>query len=137
MSDYSDFVAQERLLSRQQKAFGEAEILRHYCFRQDNGRVPQMEQARRYVAHWEQMEEQNLGLLFWGKPGNGKTFAAGCIANALMEQVNGFFFTVKMTTFGTILNRTFTASDCEVYIASESYGKNEVAISGSSYWNGK
>lgn len=41
------------------------------------------------------------------------------------------------TTFGTILNRTFTASDCEIYIASESYGKNEVTISGSSYWNGK
>lgn len=118
MSDYSDFAAQERLLSRQQKAFGEAEILRHYCFRQDNGRVLQMEQARRYVAHWEQMEEQNLGLLFWGKPGNGKTFAAGCIANALMEQVNGFFFTVKMTTFGTILTRLpgMSAQEKERYL---------------------
>ena len=66
----------EQVCRRKQDAFGDAAALRRYRFEHDNGRVPQLEQARRYAAQWKQMREQNLGLLFWGKPGNGKTFAA-------------------------------------------------------------
>ena len=32
------------------------------------------------------MRAENLGLLLWGGVGTGKSFLAGCIANALMEQ---------------------------------------------------
>ena len=32
------------------------------------------------------MEEKNIGLLFWGDVGTGKSFLAGCIANALIDQ---------------------------------------------------
>ena len=105
MNFFSDVFAQQRLMARREEAFGEASALYEYCFARDNGSVPQMEQARRYVSHWEQMRRQNLGLLFWGKPGNGKTFAAACIANALLDQEGMDVPTVKMTTFGTILNR--------------------------------
>ena len=31
------------------------------------------------------MLEHNNGLLFWGNVGTGKTFAAACIANALID----------------------------------------------------
>lgn len=34
----------------------------------------------------EKALKENLGLLIYGNPGNGKTFLCGCIANALMEQ---------------------------------------------------
>ena len=88
---------------RLQETFGDASALYHYRFEADNGKCPQMEQARRYVSHWEEMRQENLGLLFWGKPGNGKTFAAACIANALLETEASS--TVKMTTFGTILSK--------------------------------
>ena len=94
-----DFWIQEMRVN----AFGPASALQDYRFERDNGKIPQLEQARRYVAHWEDMYRENLGLLFWGRPGNGKTFAAACIANALLEQKPPR--SVKMTTLGTVLNK--------------------------------
>ena len=108
----------EQVCRRKQDAFGDAAALRRYRFEHDNGRVPQLEQARRYAAQWKQMREQNLGLLFWGKPGNGKTFAAACIANALLESEERHVPTVNMTTLGTILNRLpgMSAQDKDWYL---------------------
>ena len=105
MKELDDYFQQQRLAEKRREAFGSAGALQDYRFQNDNGSVPQLEQARRYVAHWQQMWEENLGLLFWGKPGNGKTFAAGCIANALLELEEMHTPSVKMTTFGTILNK--------------------------------
>lgn len=42
--------------------------------------------CRNYVEHFDEMLANNAGLLFFGSPGTGKTFAASCIANALMEK---------------------------------------------------
>lgn len=116
--EMEDYFARQRLYEKKQEAFGDAAALYHYRFEADNGTVPQLEQARRYVSHWKEMQEQNLGLVFWGKPGNGKTFAAGCIANALLEQEHMFAPSVKMTTFGDILNRLpgLSAQDKECYL---------------------
>ena len=57
-----------------------------WTFENDNGRSPQMHYAHRYVEQWQTMRSENLGLLLWGGVGTGKSFLAGCIANALMEQ---------------------------------------------------
>ena len=114
-----DFEWDYRLSNRRAETFGEASALYHCRFELDNGTVPQMEQARKYVQHWSEMRKNNLGLLFWGQPGNGKTFAAACIANALIESSNPFPPTVKMTTVGTILNRlpSLSAADKEYYLS--------------------
>ena len=69
--------------------------MQHWTFANDHGQNPQMQLARRYVAHWPEMQEKNVGLLLWGGVGTGKSFMAGCIANALMEQE----VTVCMTNF--------------------------------------
>ena len=45
------------------------------------------------------MRKENMGLLFWGPAGTGKTFAAACIANALVEQEVG----VRLITLGEAL----------------------------------
>lgn len=42
--------------------------------------------AKNYVDEWENMKRENIGLLFFGPTGTGKTFAAQCIANALLEK---------------------------------------------------
>ena len=71
-----------------------------WTFENDNGRSPQMHHARCYVEQWQAMRSENLGLLLWGGVGTGKSFLAGCIANALMEQE----VPVRMTNFARILN---------------------------------
>ena len=71
-----------------------------WTFENDCGKCPQMERAHSYVAQWETMKAENIGLLLWGKVGTGKSFFAGCIANALMEQE----IPVRMTNFAAILN---------------------------------
>lgn len=118
MNEFDDFFRMQRLMQKRQDAFGDASALASYRFEADNGTVPQLEQAKRYVAHWEEMREQDLGLLFWGRPGNGKTFAAGCVANALLESEDLHAPSVRMTTFGTILNQLpgMTAQDKEWYL---------------------
>ena len=42
--------------------------------------------CKNYVEHFDEMLMHNAGLLFYGSTGTGKTFAASCIANALMER---------------------------------------------------
>ena len=74
--------------------------MRDWTFENDNGRNPQTGIARRYVEHWEDMRTDNIGCLFWGGVGTGKSYLAGCIANALMEKE----IPVHMTNFALILN---------------------------------
>ena len=56
--------------------------------------------CKRYVAKWSSMYENNLGLLFWGNTGTGKTFSAACIANALIDKG----IPVLITSFPRILS---------------------------------
>ena len=59
-----------------------------------------MHHAHRYVEQWQTMRSENIGLLFWGGVGTGKSFLAGCIANAPIAQE----VPVRMTNFAHILN---------------------------------
>ena len=47
------------------------------------------------------MRTDNIGCLFWGGVGTGKSYLAGCIANALMEKE----IPVHMTNFALIGRR--------------------------------
>jgi DNA replication protein DnaC len=57
--------------------------------------------ARRYVSKWNQLYAENVGLLFYGNTGNGKTFTAACIANALIDMK----VPVLMTSFSKIIKQ--------------------------------
>jgi len=74
--------------------------MRDWTFENDNGRNPQTAVAWFYAEHWDTMQAENIGYLFWGGVGTGKSYLAGCIANALMEKE----IPVRMTNFATILN---------------------------------
>ena len=75
--------------------------LREYTFANDKGYNPEMQKAHDYVVHWSEMKAKSIGLLLWGDVGTGKSFFAGCIANALLDRD----VPVLMTNFPTILNR--------------------------------
>ena len=81
--------------------------MRHWTFENDSGECPQMEKAHFYVGHWETMRSENIGYLLWGNVGTGKSYFAGCIANALMEQE----IPVCMTNFAAILNDLFKGAE--------------------------
>lgn len=92
---------EQLLLVSRLKANGlQDKSLRDYTFANDKGYNPEIQKAYDYVAHWEEMKEKSLGLLLWGDVGTGKSFFAGCIANALLEQG----ISVLMTNFSRILN---------------------------------
>ena len=87
---------------RRRKAQGlQDRYLYGYTFANDNGGNPAMAKAHAYVDHWPQAFKRNIGLLLFGDVGTGKSFAAGCIANALLDQD----VPVLMTNFPTILAR--------------------------------
>ena len=75
--------------------------LHDYTFANDNGQNPLMDKARAYVEHWDEAYRNNTGLLLFGDVGTGKSFFAGCIANALFDRD----VPVLMTNFPTILNK--------------------------------
>lgn len=76
----------ERIQRR--KAHGLQDRRLYDCtFANDNGKTPGLTaKAKRYVEHWEDAAQKNIGLLLFGDVGTGKSFLAGCIANALLEQ---------------------------------------------------
>ena len=57
--------------------------------------------AKNFVKDYEQMKKENVGLLFYGSVGSGKTYLACCIANALIEQ---YQIGVKIRNFAQIIN---------------------------------
>ncbi len=69
-------------------------------FENDNGLNSKLDLARKYVKDWNEMQEKNIGYVVMGPIGSGKSFFAGCIANALIEQG----ISVMMTNFSRILN---------------------------------
>ena len=60
---------------------------RQYTFDRDNGDPDsRLDIARRYVDKWEECRKNNHGILLTGGTGTGKTFFAGCVANALIDK---------------------------------------------------
>ncbi len=55
--------------------------------------------CRRYAEKFDLMLEKNQGLLFWGDVGTGKSYAAACIANHLLDRK----VPVIMTSFVKLL----------------------------------
>ena len=62
-----------------------------------------IEKAKEYTANWNDMKKNHIGFLLWGPIRTGKSYIAGCIANALLNQE----ITVKMTNFNTIIDDMF------------------------------
>ena len=94
--------AEDELLHiRQMKSAGlQDSTFFDYTFANCDETHPCVQYARRYVGNFAEFQKNGQGLLFWGNVGTGKTFLAGCIANALMEKN----IPVLMTSFPKLLN---------------------------------
>ena len=74
--------------------------LRH-TFAEDDGKAPKVSRlCRRYVEQWDRMLAENIGILFYGSVGTGKSFYASCIVNALRDRR----VVATVTSFSRLLN---------------------------------
>ena len=76
--------------------------MREWTFANDDGKdAKTMAAMKRYVEKFPQMLENGTGLMLYGNVGSGKSFAAACIANALIESGTPCL----MTNFQRIVNK--------------------------------
>ena len=74
---------------------------KHFTFDADDLKHPDItDKCKCYVDNWNSMRDNNFSLLFCGPVGTGKTFYAGCIANALIEKL----VPVLVTSFSCIIS---------------------------------
>ena len=88
---------------------------RDWTFANDDKRTPDISQAcQNYVKNWGRMKADNIGLLFHGHVGCGKTFYACCIANALLAQC----IPVLVTNFPSLIRalqaNTYDTNNMEI-----------------------
>lgn len=65
--------------------------------------TPLLKSCKKYVDRWDEVLKGNHGLILYGDVESGKTFAAACIANALIDRG----IPVLMTSFPRILSINF------------------------------
>ena len=68
--------------------------------------------ARKYAENFEKMRATGKGLLLYGDVGTGKTFAAACIANALIDRG----VSCMVTNFMRLINTIWEVQDKQTYI---------------------
>ena len=96
---------------KQQREFRERiQRLRREAFRDIPGQnwrfdsaqmTGQLEKLKRYAGHWEEVQKEGMGLLLFGGVGTGKSYAAGCLANALLDQGHS----VRFVSLSDVVNR--------------------------------
>ena len=72
-----------------------------FTFQMDDRRNAKVSNTcRRYVEKWPEMEQNNIGILFYGSVGTGKSFYAAAIVNALLD----LQIPATVTNFPRLLN---------------------------------
>lgn len=121
---HKEYTHQQNILHEQEKSLTVNSLrnsgihnrsMHNWTFANDNGSSPKLiNTAKRYVNGWEEMRAKNIGLCLFGNVGTGKTYAAACIANALIDKG----IRVIMTDFSRVINsmQSFDTKDKNGYI---------------------
>jgi DNA replication protein DnaC len=88
-------------IERKRRICFDKPLMLKWTFENDKYEYHQMQIAENYVKHFEDMKKQNIGLLLWGEVGNGKSYTAASIANALIDKG----YSVKMTSVPALANK--------------------------------
>lgn len=76
----------QRVAELRKAGFPEAEMQKWNFEKDDHSNEKITRVAKNYVDNFPEMYKRGKGLILYGSVGTGKTFAAACIANALIEQ---------------------------------------------------
>lgn len=97
----------ERLDRLRKEGFPDAD-LEGCTFDKDDGGSPKiMRIAKKYAENFAEMKRMKKGLLLFGGVGTGKTFAAACVANALIAKG----IPCMVTNFSRLINTMFGMND--------------------------
>lgn len=78
--------------------------VRCWTFEKDDGKNERLSRAaRKYSENFKDYRSKGQGLLLYGSVGTGKSFMAGCITNAVLEQG----YSAMMTSFSRIEKTLF------------------------------
>lgn len=85
-----------------------------WTFENATAMTPQLVKAREYADKWEDFSREGIGLLLFGNVGTGKSYAAGCIANALIDRMISVLY-ISMSDVVNRMQGNF-GSDRDVYL---------------------
>ena len=89
--------------------------MQNWTFAADAGDDPRTTNAmKNYVANFPDMKKNGKGLLLYGRCGSGKTFAAACAVNALIEAG----YPCLMTNFSRVANTISGMYEKQTYLDS-------------------
>ena len=91
----------QRIATLQREGITDKAYLNH-TLAADDGRNQKISNVcQKYLDSWEEMAADNIGILFYGGVGTGKSFYACCIANALLHKLSA----VCVTNLPQLINK--------------------------------
>lgn len=90
----------------QEKGIADPQYLKWRIENDDRKNQKISDAVLRYTEKWPEMKEKNIGILFYGNVGTGKTFFAACIANRLIEKGVGVLMT-NIPSLVTAMSKDF------------------------------
>ena len=90
-ADIKERQRESRIHTLRKSAFCEIPALK-WRFENAETLTPQLLKAKSYVSNWAELSPKGIGLLLFGNVGTGKSYAAGCIANALINELHSVRF---------------------------------------------
>lgn len=93
----------------------DADKMKFWTFETDKGYNPYISNAsKKYAENFDKMLRDGKGILYFGDVGRGKSFAAACIANALIDKG----YPCLMTNFSRLVNTISGLYEKQEYIDS-------------------
>ena len=106
----------EKRLARVQElrkaGFPERELQSQTFSHDDGADERTMRAMKNFVEHYDDFRRMHKGLLLYGNSGSGKTFAAACVVNALIDKG----VACLMTNFGRVFNTLWGTEQKQAYL---------------------